>query len=93
MTDRYARERTKLMKMLADHFHDKALETSVPSIAARWVALMDTMLWMAYGDGDSADLEQHFDKPETPHAQRHRPRRVAAGKPFGEGDAGALPSA
>jgi hypothetical protein len=48
----YARARRKLMLSLADSFHDQAIATSLPEVAAKWALLMDAALWAADPDGD-----------------------------------------
>ena len=60
----YAKEREKAFRNLADHCHDKAIEQVSPHLAARWISLMETMLWCASGDGTMDD--NHCAEPSTP---------------------------
>lgn len=52
MTTPYFRARKKLCLSLVDHCHDKAIEQLTPHQAARWIVLMDALLWATDLDGD-----------------------------------------
>ncbi len=50
----YARMKSKMLRNLADHCHDRALEALSPNGAAKWAVLMDACLWAATNEGDIA---------------------------------------
>ncbi len=56
----YVKARAKLFHNLADHCHDKALETSFPSSARDWIVLMDACLWLAHPDAEIEVVERLF---------------------------------
>jgi hypothetical protein len=66
MADTYLRDRKKLLKSLADHAHDKALESTEPHLMARWAVLSDMLLWCAAPEGDVDCLERLCRNPTTP---------------------------
>ncbi len=59
----YGKARTKAFRNLADHCHDKAVDAISPHTAAAWIALMDTLMWCAGGDGDTDAILTHAKPP------------------------------
>lgn len=57
----YLRLQSKLLRGLADHCHDKALEAETPQRAAQWIILMDHCLWAATSEG-ACDVMEAFAK-------------------------------
>ena len=58
----YGKQRAKLFKNLADHCHDKALDTHNPELARDWMVLMDACCWLCHPDAEVDCLERLFRK-------------------------------